>query len=132
MKIVERFGRQTVDTGTEWEPVMGYSRAVRSGNLVVVTGTVGINPDGSYPPTTREQTERSLEIVRASLDALGARVEQVIRTRIFTTDISKWREIAAVHGELFGEIRPATTLVEVRRLIDDRALLEIEAEAIVD
>jgi enamine deaminase RidA (YjgF/YER057c/UK114 family) len=132
MKIVERFGRQTVDTGTEWEPVMGYSRAVRSGNLVVVTGTVGINPDGSYPPTMREQTERSLEIVRASLDALGARVEQVIRTRIFTTDISKWREIAAVHGELFGEIRPATTLVEVRRLIDDRALLEIEAEAIVD
>ncbi len=97
----------------------------------MVTGTVGIMPDGSYPPTMREQTRRSLEIVRASIEALGGKIEQVIRTRIFTTDISQWREIAAVHGELFVEIRPATTLVEVRRLIDDRALLEIEADAIV-
>jgi enamine deaminase RidA (YjgF/YER057c/UK114 family) len=131
MQIIDRFGRQTIDTGTEWEPVKGYSRAVRSGDLIVVTGTVGIMPDGSYPPTMREQARRSLEIVRASLEKLGGRVEQVIRTRIFTTDISQWRDIAAVHGELFREIRPATTLVEVRRLIDDRALLEIEAEAIV-
>jgi len=131
MQIIERFGRQTVDSGTEWEPVMGYSRAVRAGNMIVVTGTVGILPDGTYPPTVREQTRQSLEIIRQSIESLGGTLQQIFRTRIFTTDISQWREIAAVHGELFKDIRPATTLVEVRRLIDDRALLEIEAEALV-
>jgi enamine deaminase RidA (YjgF/YER057c/UK114 family) len=131
MTITKRGSRTLLATGTPWEPVMGYSRAVRTGNTIVVTGTVGILEDGTYPPSMREQTRRSLEIIRKSVEALGGRVEDVIRTRIFTTDISQWREIAAIHGELFREIRPATTLVEVRRLIDDQALLEIEVDAIV-
>ena len=125
MTVIQRGQHQTVSTDTPWEPVMGYSRAVRAGNVIAVTGSVGIMPDGSYPATIEEQTRRSLEIIRASIESLGGRIEQVIRTRIFCTDISKWKQIASVHGKVFAEIRPATTLVEVRRLIDDRALLEI-------
>jgi enamine deaminase RidA (YjgF/YER057c/UK114 family) len=131
MTVVQRGSHQTVDTDTPWEPVMGYSRAVRSGNVIAITGTVGLLPDGSYPDTIEAQTRRSLEIIRASLEAMGGRIEHVTRTRIFTTDISQWKKIASIHGEVFAEIRPATTLVEVRRLIDDRALVEIEADAIV-
>lgn len=110
---------------------MGYSRAVRAGNLIAVTGTVGIGPDGTYPPTLGEQTRRSLEIVLAAVEALGGRREQVLRTRIYTTCIDRWEEIAAVHGAVFGDIRPATTLVGVARLIDAEALIEIEADAVV-
>ncbi|CAN5576254.1 RidA family protein [soil metagenome] len=132
MKLIQRGSHQTVTTDTPWEPVMGYSRAVRAGSFIAVTGTVGILPDGSYPTTIEEQTRRSLEIVRDAIEALGGRMEQVIRTRIFTTDISQWSRIASVHGKAFAEIRPATTLVQVCKLIDDRALLEIEVDAIVD
>ena len=131
MTVIDRGQRRMVSTDTPWEPIMGYSRAVRTGNVIAVTGTVGIMPDGSYPDSMAAQTRRSLEIVRASLEALGGTIEQVIRTRIYTTDISRWEEIASVHGKVFAEIRPATTLVEVRRLIDDRALLEIEADAVL-
>src|SRR5688572_16140033 len=132
MNLVQRGSHQTIDTATPWEPVMGYSRAVRAGNTIVVTGTVGIMPDGTYPDSMAAQTRRSLEIVRSSIEALGGTIEQVIRTRIFTTDISRWEEIASVHGKVFAEIRPATTLVEVKRLIDERALVEIEADAVVN
>ena len=110
---------------------MGYSRAVRSGNFIAVTGTVGINADGTYAPSVAEQTARALEIIRAALEALGGRLEHVIRTRMFVTDISRWEEVAAAHGQVFGEIRPATTLVEVARLIDPEAQIEIEADAIL-
>ncbi|GMV98281.1 MAG: hypothetical protein AMXMBFR83_26330 [Phycisphaerae bacterium] len=110
---------------------MGYSRAVRSGNLIAVTGTVGINPDGTYSPSLADQTRRSLEIIQAAIEALGGRLEQVIRTRMYVTDVSKWEEVARVHGQVFGEIRPATTIVEVARLIDAAARIEIEADAVV-
>ncbi len=110
---------------------MGYSRAVRSGNLIAVTGTVGANSDGSYSPSVCEQTARSLAIIRAAIEALGGTMEQVIRTRMYVTDVSQWEAVARVHGEVFGEIRPATTIVEVARLIDDEALIEIEADAVV-
>lgn len=110
---------------------MGYSRAVRSGDLIAVTGTVGVNADGSYAPTMGEQAARSLEIVRAAIEALGGRLDQVIRTRMYVTDVSRWEEVARVHGSVFGEIRPATTIVEVPRLIDAAALIEIEADAVV-
>jgi enamine deaminase RidA (YjgF/YER057c/UK114 family) len=132
MMVIQRGLHMTVSTDTPWEPVMGYSRAVRAGNVIAVTGTVGILPDGSYPATIEEQTRRSLEIVRDSIEALGGRMEHVIRTRIFTTDISLWKQIASVHGHVFAEIRPATTLVQVSKLIDERALIEIEADAIVE
>ncbi len=129
--VSERHGRQCASSGARWEPIVGYSRAVRAGNLVAVTGTVGINADGTYAPSVAEQTARALEIIGAALEALGARLEHVIRTRMFVTDISRWEEVAAAHGKVFGEIRPATTLVEVARLIDGEAQIEIEADAIV-
>jgi enamine deaminase RidA (YjgF/YER057c/UK114 family) len=110
---------------------MGYSRAVRVGNTVAVTGTVGINPDGTYPPTLAGQTKRSLEIILAALHAAGATREHVLRTRIYTTQIEKWEDIASVHGELFAEIRPATTLLGVAKLIDPEALIEIEVDAVI-
>jgi len=131
MKIETRFDRTCVSTGSKWEPKMGYSRAVRAGPYVAVTGTVGINLDGTYSTSIKDQTERSLTIILEALIALGAKPEQVIRTRIFTTRIDLWEEIASVHGRIFGEIRPCTTLVEVRKLIDDAALIEIEADAII-
>lgn len=110
---------------------MGYSRAVRSGNLIAVTGTVGINADGTYAKSVGEQTARSLAIIRAAVEALGGKMEQVIRTRTYVVDVSQWEEVARVHGEVFKNIRPATTIVEVARLIDAAALIEIEADAIV-
>src|SRR5438876_7860748 len=116
LSVVDRFGRQCASSGAKWEPIVGYSRAVRSGNIIAVTGTVGINADGTYPKSVYEQSRRSLQIIRAAIESLGGRIEQVIRTRMFVTDISRWEEIAKAHGEVFGEIRPATTLVQVVKL----------------
>jgi enamine deaminase RidA (YjgF/YER057c/UK114 family) len=127
----ERFGRQCASSGSKWEPRMGYSRAVRSGNLIAVTGTVGVNADGSYDGSLREQTRRSLQIIQAAIEALGGKLEHVIRTRMFVTDVSKWEEVAKVHGELFTEIRPATSIVQVSKLIDPEAQIEIEADAVI-
>src|SRR5207237_3432025 len=124
-------GRQTASSGSKWEPVMGYSRAVRVGNLIAVTGTVGINADGTYSPSLADQTRRSLAIIRAGVESLGGRMEHVIRTRMFVTDVSKWEQVAQVHGEVFKEIRPATSILEVARLIDAEAKIEIEADAAV-
>ena len=127
----DRAGRRTASSGSKWEPLMGYSRAVRAGNLIAVTGTVGINADGTYSTSLGEQTRRSLEIIRAAIEALGGRIENVIRTRMFVTDVSKWEEVARVHGEVFAEIRPATSILEVAKLIDADAQIEIEADAVV-
>src|SRR5262245_58408441 len=124
-------GRPCASSGSPWEPVVGYSRAVRSGPFIAVSGTVGLNADRSYPPALAEQTRRALEIIRGAIEALGGTLEHVVRTRMFVLDIDEAREATAVHGEFFREIRPACTLVEVSRLIDDRALIEIEADAIV-
>jgi enamine deaminase RidA (YjgF/YER057c/UK114 family) len=127
----DRAGRKTASSGSKWEPIMGYSRAVRAGDWIAVTGSVGINADGTYSPSMAEQTRRSLAIIRAAVEALGGRIDQVIRTRMFVTDVSKWEEVARVHGEVFAEVRPATTIVEVARLIDGDAQIEIEADAVV-
>jgi enamine deaminase RidA (YjgF/YER057c/UK114 family) len=129
--IADRAGRKTASSGSKWEPKMGYSRAVRSGPFIAVTGTVGVNADGKYSPSLAEQTRRSLEIIRAAIEALGGRLDQVIRTRMYVTDVSQWEQVALVHGEIFGEIRPATTIVEVSKLIDAGAKIEIEADAVV-
>jgi enamine deaminase RidA (YjgF/YER057c/UK114 family) len=127
----ERNGRRYASTGSPWEPVVGYSRAVRTGDLIAVTGTVGVEADGTFAPDLKAQTRRSLEIILAAVEALGGRVSDVVRTRIFVTDIRRWREVGEVHGEVFGQVRPATTMVEVARLIDDAAFIEIEADAVV-
>ncbi|HEX4795523.1 MAG TPA: RidA family protein [Humisphaera sp.] len=129
--VTDRFGRRCASSGSKWEPRMGYSRAVRSGNFIAVTGTVGINADGTYSPLLADQTRRSLQIITAAIEALGGTLEQVIRTRMFVTDVSKWEQVAMVHGEVFGEIRPATTIVEVPRLIDGDAQIEIEADVVI-
>ncbi len=110
---------------------MGYSRAVRVGNQIAITGTVGVGADGKYSPSLADQTARSLEIILAALASVGGKPEHVLRTRIYTTQIEKWEEIASVHGKLFAEIRPATTLLGVAKLIDAEALIEIEVDAVV-
>ncbi len=129
--VSDRHGRRSASSGSRWEPVFGYSRAVRTGNMIAVSGTVGINADGTYAPSMAAQARRALEIVRAALEALGGRLEHVIRTRMFVTDISKSDEVSAAHGAFFGDIRPASTLVEIARLIHPEAQIEIEADAIL-
>jgi enamine deaminase RidA (YjgF/YER057c/UK114 family) len=129
--VTDRSGRKCANSGSKWEPIMGYSRAVRSGNFIAVTGTVGISADGSYAKSVGEQTRRSLEIIRAAIESLGGKMEQVIRTRMFVTDVSKWEEVAKVHGEVFAEIRPATSILEVAKLIDAEAQIEIEADVVM-
>ena len=126
-----RAGRQTASSGSKWEPILGYSRAVRSGNVIAVTGCVGVNADGTYSKSLGDQARRSLQIVLAAIEALGGRPEHVIRTRTYVTDVSKWEEVAREHGAIFGEIRPATTIVQVAKLIDADAQIEIEADAII-
>ena len=133
MKITtsERNGRRYASSGSAWEPIVGYSRAVRSGDTITVTGTVGIGADGSFPAGAAAQTRRALEIIQAAIEALGGRLADVVRTRIYVTDISEWEAVGKVHGEVLGAIRPATTMVQVAKLIDDAALVEIEADAIL-
>ena len=127
----ERNGRRYASSGSAWEPIVGYSRAVRSGDTITVTGTVGIGADGSFPAGAAAQTRRALEIIQAAIEALGGRLADVVRTRIYVTDISEWEAVGKVHGEVLGAIRPATTMVQVAKLIDDAALVEIEADAIL-
>ncbi len=129
--VQTRAGRECASSGSRWEPIMGYSRAVRSGPFIAVTGTVGVHADGTYSTSLADQTARSLAIIQAAVEGLGGQLSQVIRTRMYVTDVSRWEEVARVHGQVFGEIRPATTIVEVARLIDDAALIEIEADAYV-
>lgn len=123
--------RLCASSGSAWEAKIGYSRAVRVHDMVFVTGTVGVEDDGGYSPSLEGQARRAFEIIFAALEALGGKAADVVRTRIFVTDISKWQEVGAVHGELFGEIRPALTMVQVSGLIDADAQIEIEVDAVV-
>ena len=125
--------RRNLDTGTPWEPVVGYSRAVRIGAQVFVSGTTATAPDGSIVGVgdAYAQARQALANIEAALASLGARIEDVVRTRLFVTDIDRWQEVARAHGEVFGSIRPVCTMVEVQRLIDSRMLVEIEADAVV-
>lgn len=125
--------RQTVSGGSEWEAKVGYSRAVRVGPHVFVAGTTASDENGRpiKPGDFGEQTRGAIAKILASLSEVGADASHVVRTRVFTTDITKWGEIGAAHAEAFGDVRPAMTLVEVRRLIDPDHLVEVEAEAIV-
>ena len=129
---IDRPARVRVEAGTVWGPTVGYCRATRVGERVVVAGTTGLGPDGRVVPGGMEaQARQALRNIVAALEQLGARPADVVRTRIFVTDISQWEAAGRAHGEVFADIRPASTMVEVRRLIDPEMLVEIEAEAIV-
>ena len=123
---------QRFSTGTPWEAVAGYSRAIRSGNRIYVSGTTASGESGTMGlDGAAEQTRAALEIVKNAIEELGGSLSDVVRTRIYVKDISHWESVALVHGEFFGDIRPACTLVEAR-LVDDSLLVEIEAEAVMN
>jgi enamine deaminase RidA (YjgF/YER057c/UK114 family) len=110
---------------------VGYSRAVRAGNWIAVTGTIGLKPDGTCPADAGEQMRQALQIVVAAVEALGGRRSDIIRTRMFLTDIERWEEIGRIHSEVLGDVMPATTMVEISALAHPAAVVEVEADAIV-
>jgi enamine deaminase RidA (YjgF/YER057c/UK114 family) len=123
---------QRVSSGSPWEPVIGFSRAVRAGDRVLVSGTAPVWPDGSCDPEPAIQARRCLEIIVEALSKLGATAADVVRTRMYLIDRADVEVVARVHGEVFGAVRPAATIVVVAGLADPRWRVEIEAEALVD
>ena len=129
-----KYPRQNIRSGARWEPTVGYSRAVRAGPYVAVSGSAAVGPDGELvgQGDAYLQAIRCIEVIREALEAAGSGLQDVVRTRMFVTDIEQWEAIARAHQEAFGDVGPATSMVEVTRLIDPRMLVEIEADAILD
>src|SRR2546428_1072000 len=123
--------RECISSGAKWESIVGYSRAVKVGNRIYVTGTTALGDDGEIVggDDAYEQARQCLRNIEKALQRLGAGPEHIVRTRMYVTDISRWEEYGRAHGEVFREIMPATAMVEVSALIDPRMLIEIEADA---
>ena len=125
--------RINISSGAPWENIVGYSRAVKIGNIIEVSGTAPVKEGKTlFPGNAYEQAKACINIIEKSLSEAGASLKNVIRTRMFVTDISRWQEYGKAHGEFFGGIKPATSMVEVKSLISPDMLIEIEATAIVD
>jgi enamine deaminase RidA (YjgF/YER057c/UK114 family) len=124
--------REKIFSGTPWEPKVGYSRAIKVGDMVYVSGTTGTDPSGKVlaPGDMYAQSVQAIRNIESALKRLGLGLEYVVRTRIYVTKIDRWEEVAKAHSEIFGEIHPATTMVEVSRFIDPEMLVEIEATAV--
>lgn len=127
----EKMLRQNFSSGSKWEPLIGYSRLVKAGNMLFVSGTTGSDKDGKISGGAYAQTRQALLNIESALKTAGASMKDVVRTRIFCTSLDEWQEIGRAHGEFFGEIRPATAMVGVKQLVAPEMIVEIEADAVL-
>ncbi len=123
--------RKNISSGSPWEDVIGYCRAVRIGNTIEVSGTAPVKDGKTLDGSLYDQTKLCIEIIKKAIEEAGGKIEDVVRTRMYVTDITQWEQAGKAHGEFFGKIKPATAMVEVSKLIDPAMMVEIEATAVI-